>query len=325
MHPDFNLSVSGELSTEGFTSARDFYINEDIPPSDKRSKTTEFHQGHRFINDINIGDIVLTIGKDHISIGRVSSQTQINRLLTQPSINNIQRGPQHRLYKEVQWFAHKSRRRGNNIPSVISRLIQSPPLTVYSANEYRESIFSWAFPFYSMNDTLNVSTNILSTAQINSGTKSRYQLLLCQIEIFAKQLGQNITEDNIQTALSQLEQIDLENLWTATATEKAEYMSPGFSWSCIHGMGAIERAIFLAIVLSLFGNQANAEEQERQVTALLNQQNTPHTSIVDMLNEAKEKIARNFKAVEIRNELSLEIPRQPRIAPPIANPENSVR
>jgi hypothetical protein len=322
--------LNDKVSVDDFKLVKDGLLNALTEDDKKQTVLSGFNQGLRFIQAVKINDIVLTIGKHHISVGKITSNTiQSNELRMALVPSN---GAKHMLYRQVSWI--RTLPRSGIMPSLITKLIQSPPLTIYDATNHASTILSWIFAYHSFGDSITLSTNILASQDIKSVYKSQYSLLICELELASNIIIKTLNENPSEFARLTRETIKdfkLEDYYSATMSEKAEYMSPGFSWANIKTKCKKTQHI-LAILFLLTHCEFSAAEVELDKFIL--DEGISEMYAEDFKKSIKDSVAsigEKFKLGSIKNELQLDIKKQTKstqeifVPEPESNPNNKVR
>lgn len=326
-HWDSFLKAEGGLDlgsypsfTQQYQVIRDIALPEGLDPDLRRKSQTKLRQGEKFYNELNTGDFIITFGSNNILIGIIQSDCEIVESRSAQSLFT----PTHRLQRKVLWISEKDKRQA---PSSLSKMISSPPLSVYSADDHADAIISWISPCHQTDKTLTLSTNINSRNDIGSVQKANLNLTICHLELLAGAIS-NTPHDQL---LQDIEKRDLFELLSSslTASEKAEYMSPGFTWSKIECSDPFKKGIIAAMFLILLNSKSMAEEIILDVAKLEPSKTASELLIeVESLAEAVSN-RHNFKDTSTKLELTASknpnFDQRPVIPKPISNPNNRVR
>lgn len=301
--------------TDLYKAIREIALPDGMDKAQRRNAFTKLTQGQKFFNELKPGDFILTFGNDKVSFGIIESDCKIIPQKVTESLFT----PTHRLQRKVKWVVEKEKKK---IPSSLSKMISSPPLSVYSANEHADTIISWISPCHQTENTITLSTNINSRNNIGSTQKANLNLTFCHLELISKEL--DILP--AQEILEKIKNRDFFDLISSnlTSSEKAEYMSPGFTWVKIESNDLVKKSIIAAMFLFLLGNKAMAEEEILELENLTGRPNQEWKADIELLaNAVSDK--HNFSATKASLELDLSKNPKIIIPKPVSNPKNRVR
>lgn len=219
-------------------------------PENKMSAANRESQVNKFITEIGVGDLVVTINSSHIAIGFCVSDAYVDETVL---INRIDRG---RNPPKIEVLDYKLRRGiswGRPIErELVSASLRKPLLarnTVSCLDEHWDKVYTLAYPFFIRDNTIYFSNRIDKQGPI--GTRSMCALL---DSIVCAQL----VADAIFTGLAPGRSIKdlLDNDCYELGVEErlmsqAEVMSPGYLHHKIKGLLGVNPEKYTAILILL--------------------------------------------------------------------------
>lgn len=263
------------------------------PDSPKASITSHLNQILSFCEDMQIGDMVVTLNSQWIQFGEITGSPHITR---DRIVRKNKRGDEieltYNLRRSVSWGAHIRRSLAN---SNLEKSLQAHQ-TVFNITSHWATIYHTLYPYFADEDN-----NFYSSLNIGSRNRpiSNYELT----QLFTMLNGiEAISSLAIENKLSTIQSYD-EALRYFTEkhkfklTTKAEFSSPGTIWSMIATSSPEAVGIFLLICFGIFGGEIsltkikfNGLSPEAQV------------KILDLISQLKVKL--NFNKVCLDLELS---------------------
>jgi hypothetical protein len=247
----------------------------DVPSANQIGSSVT--QATTFINDIKIGDIVITVNKKRVSLGTVKSDAYIESgdlRFIKPDGSFHLRPLSYKLRRKVEWEQAKLR---STIPSPIKPSL-SAHQTLFSISEKNQELFThWLYGVFQQNDKLYFSTKIDERDKISQFNVTEFQRVIQKIELLAELIEQNNLEINDELSAT----IDAQYLLTGmggdfTLTTKNSFLSPGNIWNEVGGT-ASKRVIFAMILGLLFNQNVEASDgvvvtpqQERSIIIAAN-------------------------------------------------------
>lgn len=230
-------------------------------------------QASTFINDIKIGDIIITVNKKRVLLGTIKSKAYIEsgnlRFIKQDG-NFHSRELKYKLRRKVEWETAKLRA---SIPSPIRPSLNAHQ-TLFSISEKNQELFThWLYGIFQQNDRLYFSTKIDERDKISQFNVTEFQRAIQKIELLAEM----IETDNLEINDNLSATIDAQYLLSGmdgdfTLTTKNSFLSPGNIWNEVGGSEA-KRVIFAMILGLLFNYQVeasdNVEITDKQEAAIL--------------------------------------------------------
>jgi hypothetical protein len=217
-------------------------------------------QASRFINDIKVGDIIITVNKKRVSLGTVKSEAYIERSdlrFFKADGNFHSRALKYKLRRKVEWEPAKLRA---TIPSPIKPSL-SAHQTLFSISEANQELFThWLYAVFQKNDKLYFSTKIDERDKISQFNVTEFQRAIQKIELLAEQIANNTLVDSDDLSAIIDEQYRLSGMHGEfTLTTKNSFLSPGNIWNEVGG-GELKRVIFAMILGVLFNQSVEASE-----------------------------------------------------------------
>jgi predicted Mrr-cat superfamily restriction endonuclease len=252
-----------EISAVDLTSA---FTAINTPTDEEESETDEgvptasqiganVTQAARFINEIKVGDIIITVNKKRVSLGTVKSEAYIERSdlrFFKPDGNLHSRALKYKLRRKVEWEPAKLRA---SMPSPIKPSL-SAHQTLFSISEANQELYG----VFQKNDKLYFSTKIDERDKISQFNVTEFQRAIQKIELLAEQIANNnfVNSDDLNAILD--EQYRLSGMHGEfTLTTKNSFLSPGNIWNEVSG-GELKQVIFAMILGVLFNQNVEASE-----------------------------------------------------------------
>lgn len=225
-----------------------------ITESDKgksRRGQSHYTQVRSFVDEMKVGDWVLTVGHASVRFGRIVSKPYID-----PTIIGLQYGPENKytsemslfLRRRVVWGAQISR---SKLPYGLVKSLKANQSLV-SLDKNWQAIYHTLYPFFTRNDNLYLSTRINADKDISNYDVSVLFSLISEIEVIGKEFERADIFDNFDAIFDGY--VSDSKL---TATAKAQFYSPGDVWTMISGWATNSTGEMSSIILiysMIFGN-----------------------------------------------------------------------
>ncbi|EME2526406.1 hypothetical protein ACS769_15840 [Yersinia enterocolitica] len=257
------------------------------------------NQVRKFIFEMNVGDIIFTIGDHHVVAGVITSEPYISEgVLTKHEEPLSPRDMSFKLRRNIEWGRLYPK---DDIPMAIRRTFWANQ-TVFSASEHTKSIYHWLNSVFISGSTVYASSRINQKDDIHHYSVTQFSNALNKIEALAhiieyrianNQRIDDITLDEVKVCLNYLAN---ENLLTLTTQQS--FMSPGDYWT---GFSSNSRQSIIAFTLA-FCSLLNVEpafssEQDTEIALAMS---GPVNSLVNQI-----KIENNIPFAEQKLELTL--------------------
>ena len=209
---------------------------------------TKVEQCRRFIDDIYVGDWVITVQDRFLRIGRIVSDAFID--LTKkhplPSADGLEQTPMSfALRRRVIWGPEIFRAA---LPSIIRNAL-SAHLTIFSVDNYWQEIHHLLFPIFQVDKDLYFSLRLNSREGINNYLVSQLLEYCSEVEACVRlEASDNQPSDAFEDQVFNLAQHNQLRLET-----KASYFSPGIIWGLLQDIGSSAVWVIPAYI-ALFGN-----------------------------------------------------------------------
>ncbi len=227
--------------------------------SNERSARTHFNQTVRFIEEMNIGDLVLTpdfSSRSRLQVGRITGHPTISKD-TIDVVVDASTGRtvymDYQLQRNVVWgpFIDKSR-----LPLRIQSALRAQQ-SVSNLDDHWESIYHSLYPFFTHKENLYFSVNIQTPSAINNYAISQFFSFLSEAEAIAKYYSEG-DDLNLESAASFLSKAIADN--NLELFIKASFMSEGNAWGKFpfgdNSLEASGRALWFYLIISaVFGSE----------------------------------------------------------------------
>lgn len=216
---------------------------------------SHFNQVKTFIGEISIGDLIVTINKGSLSVGRVIGHPFIDTTPVRDYYDEKRSNysdMSYRLRRAVQWGPVMSR---SALPTAMKRSI-SARQTVFNVDTYWAALYHLLYPVFRNGDRVYVSARIKQKDAINSFSISQIFRILTELEVVARSY-EAILDDpatDFDALFAQFRRAGDFDLKTV-----AEFMSPGSIWGYLGFSDKAGRRIFVAGLLygAIFGIDVN--------------------------------------------------------------------
>lgn len=187
----------------------------------------------RFINDISIGDIVITLDAKRIIVGVVTSNAY--KETNDVTLTNIDGTTSDLLLKfslrrNVDWGKNQFR---SNLPLAINNSFRANQ-TVFSANEHWKELNHWLSVAFISEGDAYISSRIEQTEGINNLDIAQYAIIINKIEAIGEAILKAGNSEYNQEELLKLFEDTYKNLRKNrdfTVTTQQVFLSPGDLWA----------------------------------------------------------------------------------------------
>lgn len=233
----------------------------------KYSIASNFSQAYKFIFDMNIGDLIFTIGGGDIVAGVITSDAYISEepiSLGEDANVKGKNDLNFKLRRNVDWGRAYSREK---IPLAVRRSFMANQ-TVFSAAEHVKYIYHWLNVIFISDGVVYTSSKINQTEDIHHYSVTKFSETLNSLEALATLVeeqyfeggvNEHIDISDVLTKLNKLAENETLNL-----TTQQLFMSPGDYWTGFTGKTKVSIVAFTIAVCCLFNVSpvfASVEEQ----------------------------------------------------------------
>lgn len=218
----------------------------------KRRRTfAHVNQVKTFLQEMNIGDWVITIGEHSLSFGRITGYPELNK---KPLPILHEKDAERRvdlhfnLRRAVAWGPLIQR---GKLPFGLMQSLRANQ-ALFNIDHHREAIYHTLYPAFTMDNKLYLSAKINTEDGISNYAITSLLSILNEIEVMAKELGNGISAGNFDNFF---EKYAHENI--ITIKTKAQFHSPGDIWNEILSIARnIDTWMFYAVAgySMIFGN-----------------------------------------------------------------------
>ena len=253
----------------------------------------------RFINEMSIGDIIITLDAKRIIVGKITSAPYKD--IENATLLNVDGTTDEKLLKfslrrKVEWGKTQFR---DKLPLAINNSFRANQ-TVFSANEHWKELNHWLSVAFISDNEAYISSRIEQTKGINNLDIAQYSIIINKIEAIAQTIAENDNFDLDDTELVNL----FENTYTKlrksrtfTVTTQQVFLSPGDLWAKTSG-NRTKSLLVVCTFLIMFNIEPSFADDKDKLFFDNN-----HASIID-----KVKHDENFE--EVKEGLALKVPAQ---------------
>ena len=223
----------------------------DLKGAKKAQESKNFNQLKNFIFNINVGDWVVTVRDSSLRFGIIESEPYIDNTPLE-IIYDIEKGRSvemdYLLRRKVTWGPTIQRKK---MPYGLVTSLGSQ-LTVFNIDKHWEAIYHSLYPAFIKNDELFLSLKIRAEEEISNYSIVQILHFMNEVEVIAKEFGNNLTEDNFEELFRCYAE---QNLFTLTT--KAQFHSPGDIWNKIiipNVKKGKKASVALIVYAMIFGN-----------------------------------------------------------------------
>lgn len=273
----------------------EFYKNS----SQAKSRLSNLYgQVRRFIVDIKVDDIVITVTPSSIVAGRVLSPAYVsNESSVYDIVDSIPVICDYKLKRTVVWGRECRRDR---IPYELENSLHNPSAVFEISNTDKVSILNhWLSPIHTSDGSLHLSSKIEKEELIGNRPVTQFSALLDKVELVSKRIADAI-EEGIEFKDWPLDSFLNDDGYEYVLTTKQAFMSPGDHFTQLKAP-PLQRYVFALIFANLF-------------TANITFANEDFSHISDDQKQSILVVANRFSVGEgfekIRSNLKLEMKEQ---------------
>lgn len=218
-------------------------------------------QACRFIHEMNIGDVVITLNKSQVLVGTIISDSYIenDELLVFTSEGNARkRALSYQLRRKVHWENLTQRK---SIPDPIKPSLNAKQALFSIGGNHKELFSHWLYSMFIQGDTLHFSTKIDEAKKIGQFSVTEFQRIIQQLEFVAIKLENNDLDFDYNNLIEELESqyfdTGLEEGYTLTT--KNSFLSPGNIWNEVSG-SQLRLSLYSLLLASMFNTSVVAED-----------------------------------------------------------------
>lgn len=266
------------------------------------SASNKAGQVNRFINQMSIGDVVITLDGKRIIVGVIKSKPY--KCTDNVTLKNIDGTTSELMLKfslrrQVDWG--KSQKR-NTLSLAINNSFRANQ-TVFSANEHWKELNHWLSVAFISEGEAYISSRIEQKKGINNLDIAQYSIIINKIEAIAETLAENdIGKTSSEELIKIFEEnyLELRRSRSFTVTTQQVFLSPGDLWAKSSG-DRLKSLIVIATFLFMFGIEPTfASEQDKQFVDANRQ---AITLLID-------KVKHDESFTEVQEGLDLHVPNQ---------------
>jgi len=247
-----------EMEAKGFMLTEDELNATEITASHINSRVS---QACRFIHEMKIGDVVITLNKNQVLVGTIVSDSYIedDELIVFTSEGNAsKRTLSYQLRRKVHWENLTQRR---SIPDPIKPSLNAKQALFSIGSNHKELFSHWLYSMFIQGDTLHFSTKIDEAKKIGQFSVTEFQRIIQQLEFVAIKLENNDFDFDYDNLLSELygQYFDTGVEEGYTLTTKNSFLSPGNIWNEVSG-SQLKLTLYSLLLASMFSTNVIASE-----------------------------------------------------------------
>ncbi|TMO04304.1 hypothetical protein CWB60_16735 [Pseudoalteromonas sp. S327] len=278
--------------------ASDKILTDEEARKESAQITSAVTQVKTFINDLKVGDVVITLNSSKVLVGTIKSDAYIEegdlKALLIDGSGYSSKILKYKLRRNVEWESPRNR---ETIPKPIKPSL-GPSQTLFSISEDNSELFThWLYSIFLQNGRLYFSTKIDQRNKISQFNVTEFQRTIQKLELLATKIASKDFDGNL------FNEIEEQYIYSGIHNEfslvtKNSFLSPGNIWSDVGGE-ATKLAVFAVLLGGLFGVNVEASEEftEEQKVA-----------INQTVKEMKETGKGNFDVFQASIKASLDKP-----------------
>ncbi len=256
----------------------------------------------RFINEMSIGDIIITLDAKRIIVGKITSDPYKD--IENATLLNVDGTTDEKLLKfslrrKVEWGKTQFR---DKLPLAINNSFRANQ-TVFSANEHWKELNHWLSVAFISDDEAYISSRIEQTEGINNLDIAQYSIIINKIEAIAQTIADNGNSNLDEEGLLDLFENtykELRKSRTFTVTTQQVFLSPGDLWAKTSGNRKKSLLVVCTFLIMFNIEPSFADDNDK----LFFENN--YASISLLIDKVKND--ENFE--EVKNGLALKVPAQ---------------
>ncbi|MEI7152926.1 hypothetical protein [Pectobacterium carotovorum] len=256
----------------------------------------------RFINEMSIGDIVITLDAKRIIVGRITSNSYKktdNITLKNPDGTANDKLLKFSLRRNIEWGKTQLREK---LPLAINNSFRANQ-TVFSANDHWKELNHWLSVAFISDGDAYISSRIEQTNGINNLDIAQYAIIINKIEAIAETIVNNKKTSYNNNELLKLFQETYDKLRKErafTVTTQQIFLSPGDLWAKTSGK-RIKSLLVVCTFLVMFDITPSFADSNDQIIFDEN---------FDSITLMIEKVKNDENFSDVKDGLDLKVPTQ---------------
>ncbi|HIF9333545.1 TPA: hypothetical protein ACX6RM_001796 [Photobacterium damselae] len=296
---DFN-GMEGMLNNEQKTYIQEQHYSLLISRHESSSQIgNKNSQVKRFLQSINIDDVIITVTSKSIIAGRVTSDAYVSEtpIGYQASAEDYSEC-YFRLRRNVTWSRRYPR---DKLPFELETVLRNHSAVFQISEEKKVDILNhWLAPIYIKDDSICMSTRIEKEESISNRTITRYSSLLDELELVAEYLSTVGEEASIE-GYETYKNNNL-NSYEYQLTTQQSFMSPGDNFIKLRANQRIKLKYYAMAFALLFSCSAVFAEEGHDLSEAQNLQ--------PILSSIIAQVSDNHNFPDIASRLDLRLPLQ---------------
>ena len=255
----------------------------------------------RFINEMSIGDVIITLDAKRIIVGKITSDPYKD--VDSATLINVDGSTDEKVLKfslrrKVEWGKAQFREK---LPLAINNSFRANQ-TVFSANEHWKELNHWLSVAFISDGEAYISSRIEQKDGINNLDIAQYSIIINKIEAIAETIvnSGNLNDDKQLLAIFEETYKELRKYRTFTVTTQQVFLSPGDLWAKTSG-SRTKSLLVICTFLVMFNIQPTFADKNDEMFFENN-----YDSISLLINKVKDD--ESFE--EVKHGLALKVPAQ---------------
>lgn len=236
-HFDEFINSETKIDEVGFENVvKDFYSDAKKKELSQQIISANVNQVRKFIFDMQVGNVIFTIGEHHVVAGIITSDAYVSEEYASKGDDPLTaRDLSFKIRRNVAWGRLYPK---EDIPAAVRRTFWANQ-TVFSASEHTQSIYHWLNTVFISGMTVYASSRINQKEHIHHYSVSQFSNTLNKLEALSNIIGDRLLnkqslDDITLTEISEcLNDLAGDNLLTLTTQQS--FMSPGDYWTGFTG------------------------------------------------------------------------------------------
>jgi hypothetical protein len=272
----------------------------------KSTISTQVGQVRRFLNEVKIGDTVMTISDYGVLVGRITSEC---KFVSEPlATHDVDELCEYPLRYDVIWGKEQSRK---YIPYIVETSFRNTgTIFTISGADKLKAIHHWLNPIHVSNGEIRCTVNIQSKKELSNRQLTKLSNLFDKLEILTDYLDKKDSYADISFDVFEYHLKHSIDNFDFKLTTQHDFMSPGFQFFQLSG-SPNRRVIFAVVFATLFNCQVHAVEGQDlpdglvAAVELLVNDISKKESASDVIKSLKADV---LKGVQPQNESELSFP-----------------
>lgn len=223
-------------------------------------------QIRRFLNEVKVNDIVVTVSANEVMSGRILSKPYFCSDLMKISNSNNEESSMicsYSLRRDVIWARRYKR---ETIPYVLENSFRNVSTIFEVSSSDKKSILNhWLSPAHISGDTLHLSSRIESKRSIGNRSMTQLSCLLDKLELLSYNIAESLEKGKSIDSSAHLSYLNKSNDYDYLLTTQQAFMSPGDHFIQL-STNKLQLKVYAILFASLFNTElVLADDQKGEI------------------------------------------------------------